>query len=255
MTAGTDIDLPKKPTEVGVIKRMFLDPTASHLIITTTFGENFYLHSQSRQPKPLSRLKSVSIECVAWNPLQPTASTREILLGTTDGNIYETFIEPSPEFYRREEKYVKHVYKGSDGPIVGLYAEAFGDRHEVRRVLLATPSRLLHFMGRVGQHGHEGSSSIYSKFFESERPTVREASSSGTGPSILAISPDAPEHEPIDTVADRTFAWLTPQGVVHGPLLTSSTSPDLVSRIFAESKTLSRSQLPPTLATNGRPKT
>ena len=198
-------------------------------------------------------MKSVSIECVAWNPSQPTASTREILLGTTDGNIYETFIEPSPEFYRREEKYVKHVYKVSDGPIVGLYTEAFGDRNEVRRVLLATPSRLLHFMGRAGQLGHEGSGSIYSKFFESERPTVREASSSTTGPSMLAISPDASED--LSTVADRTFAWLTSQGVVHGPLLASSTSPDLVSRVLTESKMLSRSQLPPTLATNGRPKT
>jgi len=233
---------------------MFLDPTASHLIVTTTFGDNFYLHSQSKQPKPLSRLKGVSIECVAWNPLQPTASTREILLGTTDGNVYETFLEPSPEFYRREEKYVKGVYKVSDGPIVGLYTEAFDDRHSVRRVLLATPFRLLHFVGRVGQHAHEGSGSIYSKFFESEQLTVHEASPSSSGPSTLAISPDAPEDEPTETVADRTFAWLTSQGVFHGPLLTSLTTSDLGSQVFAESKMLSRSQLPPTLATNGRPK-
>src|SRR5947207_10997029 len=99
---SVDIDLPKKTSEVGVIHRMFLDPSASHLIITTTLGENYYLHTQSRQPKPLSRLKGVSIESVAWNPSLPTASTREILLGATDGNIYEVYIEPSPEFYRPE---------------------------------------------------------------------------------------------------------------------------------------------------------
>ena len=70
---------------------MFLDPSASHLIIATTLGENYYLHAQSpsRQPKPLSRLKGVSIESVAWNPSLPTASTREILIGATDGNVYE----------------------------------------------------------------------------------------------------------------------------------------------------------------------
>src|SRR5947209_15937804 len=103
---------------------MFLDPSASHLIITTTLGDNYYLHTQSRQPKALSRLKGVSIESVAWNPSLPTASTREILLGTTDGNVYETYIEPSTEFYRREEKYVTSVYKVPDAsPVTGICAE------------------------------------------------------------------------------------------------------------------------------------
>src|SRR6266496_1937894 len=102
-----DIDLPKKTIEIGVIRRMFLDPTSSHLIITTTLGENYYLHNQSRQPRALSRLRGVSIECIAWNPSLPTASTREILVGALDGSIYEVYIEPSAEFYRREEKYLK----------------------------------------------------------------------------------------------------------------------------------------------------
>jgi hypothetical protein len=99
-----DIDLPKKPSEVGVIRRLFLDPSASHLIITTTLAENYYLHTQSRTPKALSRLKGVVIESISWNPSQPTASTREILVGASDGNVYEVYIEPSSEFYRREER-------------------------------------------------------------------------------------------------------------------------------------------------------
>ncbi|KAH0417163.1 hypothetical protein KCU90_g12889, partial [Aureobasidium melanogenum] len=115
-----DIDLPKKPSEIGVIRRLFLDPSASHLVISTTQGENYYLHTQSRTPKPLARLKGVQIESIAWNPSQPTASTREILIGASDGNIYETYIEPSTEFYRREEKYLKTLYSVHDGPIVGL---------------------------------------------------------------------------------------------------------------------------------------
>ncbi|KAI7172639.1 hypothetical protein KC316_g5473, partial [Hortaea werneckii] len=42
-----DIDLPKRPAEIGVIRRLFMDPSASHLIISTTLGENYYLHTQS----------------------------------------------------------------------------------------------------------------------------------------------------------------------------------------------------------------
>ena len=97
-----DIDLPKRPAEIGVIRRLFLDPSASHLIVSTALGENYYLHTQSRQPKALARLKGVQIESIAWNPSQPTASTREILIGAADGQVYETYIEPSTEFYRRE---------------------------------------------------------------------------------------------------------------------------------------------------------
>ncbi len=83
---------------------MFLDPTASHLIVCTSLGENYYLHSQSRQPRPLAKLRGVSIDTVAWSPSLPTASTREILIGASDGNIYEGYLETSTEFYRKEEK-------------------------------------------------------------------------------------------------------------------------------------------------------
>ncbi|KAF5014847.1 hypothetical protein F66182_14031 [Fusarium sp. NRRL 66182] len=117
-----DIDLPKKSSETGVIRRLFLDPTASHLIISTTLGDNYYLHTQSRQPKLLSRLKGL-IESVAWNPSGPTASTREILVGVTDGNVYEVYIEPSTEFYRREERYVTNVYRIPETSITGIFAD------------------------------------------------------------------------------------------------------------------------------------
>ncbi|THC94350.1 hypothetical protein EYZ11_006189 [Aspergillus tanneri] len=139
-----DIDLPKKSSETGVIRRMFLDPSASHLIITTTLGENFYLHTQSRQPKPLTRLKGVSIESIAWNPSVPTASTREILLGTTDGTVYEVYIEPSTEFYRREERHISVVYKVPESsPVTGIWTELIPIKPELRRAPSgAAPSAL-----------------------------------------------------------------------------------------------------------------
>lgn len=250
-----DLDLPKKTSEIGVIRRMFLDPTASHLIISTTVGENFYLHSQSKLPKNLSRLKGVSIESVAWNPSQPTASTREILLGTTDGNIYETYIEPSPEFYRREEKYVKGVYKASRGPIVGIWLDTLSTRPDIRRVLVATPRQLLHFVGKTVQHSHEGSGSIFTKFFE-ESPVVHEDDSAGTeAPSVLAISPEPQDALPTETTTpDRSFAWLSTQGVYHGELTASPASPELGHRVFADGRLFPRSQIPASIGPSGRPR-
>ncbi|KAI1200489.1 vacuolar protein sorting protein-like protein DigA [Nemania serpens] len=249
-----DIDLPKRVAEVGVISRMFLDPTASHLLICTSLGENYYLHTQSRQPRPLSRLRGVSIESVAWNPSLPTSTTREILIGASDGNIYETFIEPSAEFYRKEEKYLKALHKLPDGPITGLWADNVGGKADIRRVVICTQSRLFHIVGRIGRSGHDGSGSIYTKLFDTEQPIIHEISrGSAAAPSALAISPDPPDPSSYeDALPDRAFAWLSAQGIYHGRLLTSSDGNDLGSKVYSEAKMLPRSQIVSTEASGKR---
>ncbi|KAL8294209.1 hypothetical protein RB600_000253 [Gaeumannomyces tritici] len=267
-----DVDLPRKPSEAGVVRRMFLDPTASHLIICTSQGENYYLHAQSRQPRPLSRLRGVVIESIAWNPALPTASTREILVGASDGNIYETFIETSNEFYKKEEKYLKNVHKLPDGgPVTGLWAEALpgrGPAADQKVVMIASHSRLYHLVGkagRTGQHHHDGSA--YTRLFDSEEPTVHEltrptSSSSArsaplAAPSSLVVSPDPQDSQdsgrPLQGAApERVFAWLSSQGVFHGPLLTGPAGPGLGAKVFAEAKLLPRSQLAATADSSGR---
>ncbi|KAH6684324.1 vacuolar protein sorting protein-like protein DigA [Halenospora varia] len=251
-----DIDLPKKASEVGIIRRMFLDPTASHLIICTTLGENYYLHTHSRQPRPLSRLRGVSIESIAWNPSLPTASTREILIGASDGNIYEGYIETSTEFYRKEDKYLKTLQKLSDGPITGLWVDLIQGKPDVRRVIIATQSRILHLIGKIGRAAHEGGASIFTRLFETEQPTVHEISRvSTTASSSLVVSPDPPDANSFESLSpDRVFAWLSSQGVYYGRLLTSPANHDLGNKLFGEAKLLPRSQLPVTESASGRKK-
>lgn len=230
---------------------MFLDPSASHLIITTTLGENYYLHTQSKQPKQLSRLKGVGIESIGWNPSLPTASTREILVGASDGNVYETYIEQSNEFYRREEKYLKAVYKIPDGPVTGLWVDALEERPDVRRIFLASSNRLLHFAGRIGRHGQEGSGSIFTKLFETEAPTVQEGTdNASSAPSALVVSPDPPSAD--DSIADRTFAWLTGPGIIYGSLQSSSDIASLGVRTYNNAKAFDRLKIPASENASGR---
>jgi hypothetical protein len=237
---------------------MFLDPTASHLIICTALGENYYLHTQSRQPRPLSRLRGVSIEAIAWNPALPTTSTREILVGASDGNIYEAYIETATEFYRKEDKYLKSLQKIPDGPVTGLWVDTVSDlrKPDVRRVLIASQNRLLHLVGKVGRAGHDGGASIFTKLFETEQPTVHEISRvSATATSSLVVSPDAPDSSSLESLApDRIFAWLSSQGVFYGRLLTTPASPDLGNKVFNVAKLLPRSQLPASESSTGRKK-
>jgi len=229
---------------------MFLDPSASHLIISTTLGENFYLHSQSKQPKALSRLKGVSIESVAWNPSQPTASTREILVGATDGNVYEVYIEPASEFYRREERYSTQVWKIPDGPVTGLWADTIPGRPDLRRVMVASHFRLCHWIGKTGGRGREGSASIYTDIFQKEAPVTHDTSgASATAPSSFAVSPEAADADGDD--GGRSFAWLYSQGVLTGTLYTSPVSSNLGTKVFHESKLHPRSVFPETMSARG----
>ena len=240
-----DIDLPKKASEIGTIRRMFVDPTASHLIISTNLGHNFYLHTQSRTPKVLSRLRDVLIECISWNPSQPTASTREILVGAADGNVYETYLELSTEFFRRDEKYVKNVYK-TEAPVCSIWTDALPDRSELRRIVVATAGRLLHFVGRNGRQGNEGSGSVYSRIFESEAPIIYEPDPGQHQPvtAAFAVTPEPPDTPAFDSSRPvRIFAWASAYKVLHGKLLTSPASPDLGRRVYDAASTLSNSRL------------
>lgn len=227
-----------------MIQRMFLDPTASHLLICTSIGENYYLHSQSKSPRPLGRLRGVSIESVAWNPALPTASTREILIGASDGNIYETFIEMSNEFYKKEVKHLKNLHKLPDGPVTGLWVDSLQGKSDLRRVMIATQSRLFHLAGKIG-HANDGSGSVYTRLFEAEQPVIHEISRASTGPdSCLVVSPDAPESPNYDIQEpERAFAWLSSQGVYHGKLICSPTDQTLGTKVFAESKMISKSHV------------
>jgi len=249
-----DIDLPRKSSEIGLIRRMFLDPSASHLIVNTTLGENFYLHSQSRQPKQLPRLKGVNISSIGWNPALPTASTREILIGAADGNIYETSIESQADFYRREEKYLSTVYKLQDGAVTGIWVDAVRAKSDVRRVMVGSSMRLLHFVGQIGRQKHEG---LYGRLFEHAEPTVREVGDgSSRAPSGLAFSPDLPySNLGSDQGEEKIYAWLSGQGVLYGSLMSVVDLDTIGTRMFNSSKLFSRSKIVASQTAGGRKKT
>lgn len=210
------------------------------MIVSTSLGENFYLHTQSRQPKALPRLKGVQIECIAWNPSLPTASTREILIGTSDGNVYETYVEPSTEFYRREEKYVKNVHHSSAGPVVGLWTDSSLNRPEIRRVLLATPNKLFNFQSRSNRHGTDNSG-LYTKLFEGETPHVRDApEGSASGPSGFSAAPDA-QDATAKAANERAFGWMCGQSIVSG-LFTDPAESDSYKKAVVDATVVPKSK-------------
>lgn len=140
------------------------------------------------------------------------------------------------------EKYLKVVYK-LEGPISGIWTDQLPEKADVRRVIIATPKRLLHFCGKLGRHGYEGSGSIFAKLFEVEVPTIRDVQARPTIAS-LSVTPEPPQMPLADLARpERIFAWLSADGVLHGQLRTSPPTAELGSRILGESKMLDPSRL------------
>ena len=138
------------------------------------------------------------------------------MIGASDGNVYEAFIEPSTEFYRREERFVKNVFHTADGPVIGLWADTAAGRPEVLRVLVATPSKLFHFSSRSTRTRTEGGS-LYSKLFDGETPQVRDAPEPSRDIASFSAAPDSLDEGSAASI-ERPFAWSSGQAILVGGL-------------------------------------
>lgn len=163
------VDLPRPAPEKGQqpsakdlpnIQRLFVDPTARHLIITTNTGDTFYLPIspgnaavQSRRPRPL-RLRQ-TITAVGWSPISGAAVTgdgngegqtskgdavtppsTDILLGTSSGQILSLPLPPQDDIFKSVaigtskalERDLQHVYTLPDNHQVTGVAYGFWPR-------------------------------------------------------------------------------------------------------------------------------
>ncbi|KAK8861498.1 hypothetical protein IAR55_002319 [Kwoniella newhampshirensis] len=159
------IDLPKPAAEKGSpapqtkdmpsITQLYADPTARHLLITTTSGDTFYLPIspgnaavQSRRPRPL-RLRQ-TITAVGWSPISGNATVdsngggdvpppakgdaitppaTDVLLGTTTGQVLSLPLPPQDDIFKSVsigmskplEKDLQMVYTLPDQqPVTGI---------------------------------------------------------------------------------------------------------------------------------------
>lgn len=248
-----DIDLPKKTSEIGYINAIYLDPTGAHLLITTDMKESLYLHYQSTKAKLLGRLKGLSVSCVAWCPLEFSRSTGEVLIGTQDGSIYEIFLEPSNEYFKREDRYCRQMWKASSGssqPIIGLFAFQ-ATESDVRKVLAASKRNMWYWEGKVVSRTGGGGSEIlpiYTKFFDKIEPVREEFEALDDGAAAFSISPLSSQEKSGDSSknfqAGRTFAWANSIGFLLGQLGMNSSSNDDKQSFFDSAILFLYDQLP-----------
>lgn len=191
------------------IQSLFLDPTGNHLIIGLDNEENMYLHSSSKKPKTLGKLKGLNIEAIGWDRTNVDKNqTKEILIGA-GGSIYETSIQ-------EKEKYLKQIYHFSEpDTITGIQFEYFppvkiSDAKKFF-IMVTTRTRIYQFIGGPN--------------FET---VFREYENIPTGSFFSEMPSDGKHRSQLAFWAKQfqgratSFAWLTGPGIYSGELVFGS---------------------------------
>jgi len=220
-----DIEISKKEQ----IHKLFLDPTGTHLIISMENEENFYIHSRWKKPvkpKALSKMKGVLVESVAWDKTnEPNSlSTKDILIGTNKGKIFETVIEANDKAI--VERIVVGVtgnkdhlsfkplyYVGENVSITGLRYDRFitsGSDPTKYYIVATTPTRIYQFIGGPS----------FEECFQNYE----------TNPSFTELPGDITRSElqffsKYSQGLPKSFAWLTGPGIFYGELVFGSQNP------------------------------
>ncbi|MBA0733388.1 hypothetical protein Gogos_017411 [Gossypium gossypioides] len=206
---SNDIDLSAGRPGEQSIHRVFVDPGGSHCIATVVGSggaDTFYTHAKWTKPRVLSRLKGLVVNAVAWNRQQITeASTREVILGTENGQLYEIAVDEKD----KREKYIKPLFELAELPeaIMGLQMETAimsnGSRYYVMAV---TPTRLYSFTG-IGTLETVFASYLNRAVHFMELPGL-----------LLPFYPFSDLHFFIKQRRAIHFAWLSGAGIYHGSL-------------------------------------
>ncbi|GAA5866874.1 hypothetical protein JCM3774_004586 [Rhodotorula dairenensis] len=262
---GRNTPTPAPPS----LHKVHVDPSGRHVVVSTASGENFYLYVGTlpaslpanaaslppRKVRPLPRLKGAIIDSVAWAPsslASPASatnfSTREILLGTTTGQILETnlvdpalasdaggFLLPVPGRASSPERYVKQLLTLPERQsIIGLRYEIW-DRRRLA-IVAATTTKVYQYVGdgaMLGNQKHSrddeaGLLETVLHFYASSdvRPKMLELPSDSTHSELHFCAPtrtDAKE----GLARPKSMAWMTGPGVYHGNLVFPPASVEL----------------------------
>ncbi|KAI9279805.1 Pep3/Vps18/deep orange family-domain-containing protein [Sporodiniella umbellata] len=239
-----EIEIARKQSD-GKISKIFFDPTGRHLIITTDHGENYYYYEKWKKTKPLPKFKGIVITSIAWNKqaILTDPSTREVLIGTKNGLIYETCIEPNDEYFKKEEKYFKQVYSihESTMPITGLYFEQFPVNNRKYFVMATTATRIYQFVGFVGPNNNSNGNLSGSMISNGNSDIIEDRGERAMFENLFSNYDTNPGYQELPGELDHSelhffsrfhelqqqgiaeaFAWLTGPGIYHGSLVFGS---------------------------------
>ncbi|KAK4687400.1 vacuolar protein sorting-associated protein 18, partial [Tremellales sp. Uapishka_1] len=237
-----------QPKESPFIHKLFADPTARHLLITTSSGDTFYLPIspgnpavQSRRPRPL-RLRQ-TITSVAWSPEYSTEKdeitppSTDVLLGSSNGQVSSLPLPPQDDIFKSVsismtkplERDLQVVYTLADGqPITGL-GFGFWKKEKKAWCVVATKERIYEVQGSVGTTTAGGKAGGWAeelfKPLRESAPKFQELPGSPPSSELRFYSPT--DGQLSSLLSPTALAWLTAPGL-YNSALSSSSMPDIL---------------------------
>ncbi|OAX44376.1 hypothetical protein K503DRAFT_861432 [Rhizopogon vinicolor AM-OR11-026] len=215
------IPILRKPTEF-TIHKIFLDPSGRHLIITSVQGENWYLYRGWKKPKQLKTFKMI-IESIAWNKAAllgstHSMSTREFLVGTRNGGIFEAVLDAGEDFFKSQERYLQLLFNLPEKhPVTGIKFDLFPPSDPRNAlIIVTTPSRIYQFAGSPDRRSEDGGR-VFSSLFASYRetaPKISELPGNLQYSELHFYTPNADQALSLS----KNLAWMTAPGIYHGTL-------------------------------------
>ncbi|KAI9337160.1 Pep3/Vps18/deep orange family-domain-containing protein [Zopfochytrium polystomum] len=208
--------LPKQKNDR--VRKVFLNPSASHILLATELGDSYYLHKSWKKPRYLPKFRGVMVESVAWAPsLADDPSTGVFLVGSRQGHVFEAELSASDEFFKKEERHFKQVFSifEDDMPITGLVQCVFPSNTKRRLVLASTPGRLYHFLGAFSEPPPADSGYFGGLFNNSgASQNYQELSDDDGLAGFLGLWGSIAD----SVMLSSKFALLTTPGIYHGAL-------------------------------------
>ncbi|KAL4620309.1 hypothetical protein ACB092_06G144700 [Castanea dentata] len=202
---STEIDLSTGRPGEQSIHRVFVDPGGSHCIATVVGSggvDTFYTHAKWIKPRVLTKLKGLVVNAVAWNRLLITeASTKEVILGTDNGQLHEIAVDEKD----KREKYIKFLFQLEELPeaFMDLQMETASIMNGTRYYVMAvTPTRLYSFTG-IGSL-----ETVFASYLD-------------RAVHFMELPGEIPNSELHFYIKQRRavhFAWLSGAGIYHGGL-------------------------------------
>ncbi|CAI9275519.1 unnamed protein product [Lactuca saligna] len=200
-----DTDLSTGRAGEQSIHRVFVDPGGSHCIATvigTGGSDTYYMHAKWSKPRVLVKLRGLVVNAVAWNRQQITeVSTREVILGTQNGQLYEIAVDEKD----KREKYVKFLFELIEFPVPfeGLQMETASSNNGTRYYIMAVTSTRLYSFTGIGLL-----ETIFASYVE-------------RAVHFMELPGEIPNSELHFFIKQRRavhFAWLSGAGIYHGGL-------------------------------------
>jgi len=238
---------PPTPTSPPVeISKIFVDPHGIHILIACKNSQNYYFNMdwerREKSPKLLSKLASIQIESVGWNKGNPVSpyDAGLVLLGTTDGKIYEIHLLDDIEPIANSSlcfDFKERTDAIDTEPITAITIEPgpFDDLENPEDhksiVLVCTQQKIFSFVGGPDPIDVFQVYKLEQPLVYKEFPFVSTGANDANGDGLSGgmdrhIANGTPENGTIpsqlstfinfDAEHAESFAWLCPAGIFHG---------------------------------------